>query len=99
MAAPAEVAPANLSEFRLNGANAVAALFRSLADSDSWKGREMVEGAYAVWINAMKSNPLTDLPGEIVLAMRVISLLVGLASVTSAQADAVKAILKYAEEP
>ena len=86
-------------EGRTDGVEAVAQMFRGLADSDSWKSRGLVEGTYDVWFKALKQNPLVEANGEIVLAMRVFSLLVGLAAVTNAQADAVTAVLKYTEEP
>lgn len=84
-------------ENRTDGVEAVAQLFRALADSESWKSRTLVEGTFEIWFKALKQNPLVEANGEIVLAMRVFSLLVGLAAITNAQADAVKTILKYSE--
>ncbi len=78
---------------------ATAAYFRAMTDPATYKDRKLMGAANDAWLKALKANPMIDMPGEIVLPMRIFSLILGLGFTTGLEVDVSEIVLKYACEP
>jgi hypothetical protein len=58
-----------------------------MSNPDTYEDREIMDVANEAWIDALKRNPMVEMPGEIVLPMRVFGLLFGLGAVVGARVD------------
>lgn len=83
---------------------AIADFFRAMSDPETYKDREVMEAVNQAWIDAFRVHKMSEMPGDIVLAMRVFGLLFGLGATVGGEVglprDAIQnAALKYAERP
>lgn len=83
---------------------AIADFFRAMSDPETYKDREVMDAVNAAWVAAFREHKLKELPGDIVLAMRVFGLLFGLGATVGGELglprDAIQnAALKYADRP
>ncbi len=82
---------------------ASAEFFRSMADPETYKDKELVLALNDAWVEAFKKNPMVEMPGEMTLAMRVFFLLFGLGATVGRNVDLSQNViaqtaLKYAGE-
>ncbi len=78
---------------------ATAEYFRAMTDPNTYKDRKLMDAAAEAWLRALKPNPMVDMPGDIVLPMRVFSLILGLGFTTGLEVDVARIVLEYASEP
>ncbi len=81
------------------GFRATGAYFRAMVDPATYKNRELMDAASDAWLKALKPNPMVEMPGEIVLAMRVFGLILGLGYTTGLEVDVSSIVLHYAGAP
>jgi predicted unusual protein kinase regulating ubiquinone biosynthesis (AarF/ABC1/UbiB family) len=83
---------------------AIAEFFRTMADPETYKDKDIVHAANHAWVDAFRRHPIGEMPGEIALAMRVFGLLFGLGATVGGELglprDTIQnAALKYATMP
>ncbi|MEX0684268.1 MAG: AarF/UbiB family protein [Dehalococcoidia bacterium] len=83
---------------------ALAEFFRTMSDPDTYADRDLMQAVSEAWVQAFRRHPMSEMPGEIALAMRVFGLLFGLGATVGGDLgmprDAISsAALKYAERP
>ena len=83
---------------------AIAEFFRTMADPETYKDKDIVHAANHAWVDAFRRHPMGEMPGEIALAMRVFGLLFGLGATVGGELglprDTIQnAALKYATMP
>ncbi len=81
------------------GFRATGEYFRAMTDPATYKNRELMEIAADAWLKALKPNPMVEMPGEVVLPMRVFGLILGLGYTTGLEVDVARIVLQYASEP
>jgi len=81
------------------GFRATAEFFRSMTDPATYRNRELMDAANEAWVKGLKPNPMVEMPGEIILPMRVFGLILGLGFTTGLQVDVARIVLQYATEP
>jgi predicted unusual protein kinase regulating ubiquinone biosynthesis (AarF/ABC1/UbiB family) len=81
------------------GFRATGEFFRSMTDPATYKDRELMDAASEAWMKGLKPNPMVDMPGEIILPMRVFGLILGLGFTTGLEVDVARIVLHYASEP
>jgi len=81
------------------GFRATGEFFRAMVDPRTYKDRELMDAANEAWLSALKPNPMVEMPGEIILAMRVFGLILGLGYTTGLEVDVARIILQYAQDP
>jgi predicted unusual protein kinase regulating ubiquinone biosynthesis (AarF/ABC1/UbiB family) len=81
------------------GFRATAQFFRSMTDPATYRNRELVDAANDAWVKGLKPNPMVEMPGEIILPMRVFGLILGLGFTTGLEVDVAQIVLRYATEP
>jgi ubiquinone biosynthesis protein len=94
-----EEAGFRLKEGGGEGFRATAQFFRSMTDPATYRHRELMDAANEAWVKGLKSNPMVEMPGEIILPMRVFGLILGLGFTTGLEVDVARIVLKYATEP
>ena len=58
-----------------------------------------MDAANEAWVRGLKPNPMVEMPGEIILPMRVFGLILGLGFTTGLEVDVARIVLHYATEP
>jgi predicted unusual protein kinase regulating ubiquinone biosynthesis (AarF/ABC1/UbiB family) len=81
------------------GFRATAEFFRSMTDPATYRNRELMDAANEAWVKGLKPNPMVEMPGEIILPMRVFGLILGLGFTTGLEVDVARIVLQYATEP
>ncbi len=81
------------------GFRATAQFFRSMTDPATYRNRELMDAANEAWLRGLKPNPMVEMPGEIILPMRVFGLILGLGFTTGLEVDVARIVLRYATEP
>jgi len=81
------------------GFRATAQFFRSMTDPATYRNRELMDAANEAWVKGLKPNPMVEMPGEIILPMRVFGLILGLGFTTGLEVDVARIVLRYATEP
>ena len=82
-----------------DGFLAIGELVRAATDPSTYRNVENSNAVFDTWVRAAKQNPVVEMPGEIILAMRVFGLVMGLAATAKVDVDIGQTALKYAEEP
>jgi ubiquinone biosynthesis protein len=83
----------------LERAIALGEMVRAFSSPDVYKDRRLIDQVNARMMEIDKRNPMTDMPGEIALAMRTMGLFLALIFTAGADVDFPKIVLKYAAEP
>jgi ubiquinone biosynthesis protein len=73
---------------------AVGVFFRAMSDPTTYKDRERLGRANEEFMRSSRETPLTTLPGEMALAIRVLGLLFGLAASTGAAVELSPTVLR-----
>jgi predicted unusual protein kinase regulating ubiquinone biosynthesis (AarF/ABC1/UbiB family) len=94
-----EEAGFRLKEGGGEGFRATAEFFRSMTDPATYRNRELMDAANESWVKGLKPNPMVEMPGEIILPMRVFGLILGLGFTTGLEVDVARIVLQYATEP
>jgi len=94
-----EEAGFRLKEGGGEGFRATAQFFRSMTDPATYRNRDLVDAANSDWLEGLKPNPMVDMPGEIILVMRVFGLILGLGFATGLEVDVARIVLHYAKAP
>ena len=81
------------------GFRATAQFFRSMTDPATYRNRDLMDAAHEAWVKGLKPNPMVEMPGEIILPMRVFGLILGLGFTTGLEVDVARIVLQYATEP
>jgi len=82
-----------------DGFRATAEFFRSMTNPSTYRNRELMDAANEAWVKGLKPNPMMEMPGEIILPMRVFGLILGLGFTTGLEVDVARIVLQYATEP
>src|SRR2546426_77855 len=81
------------------GFRATAEFFRSTTDPATYRNRGLMDAAHESWVKGLKPNPMVEMPGEIILPMRVFGLILGLGFTTGLEVDVARIVLQYATDP
>ena len=81
------------------GFRATAEFFRSMTDPATYRNRGLMDAANEAWVKGLKPNPMVEMPGEIILPMRVFGLILGLGFTTGLEVDVARIVLQYATDP
>ena len=94
-----EEAGFRLKEGGGEGFRATAEFFRSMTDPATYRNRELMDSANEAWVKGLRPNPMVEMPGEIILPMRVFGLILGLGFTTGLEVDVARIVLRYVTEP
>jgi ubiquinone biosynthesis protein len=83
----------------LERAVALGEMIRAFSSPDVYKDRGVIDQVNARMMEIDKRNPMTDMPGEIALAMRTMGLFLALIFTAGADVDFPKIVLRYAAGP
>jgi len=83
----------------LERAVAVGEMVRAFSSPDVYKDRSVIDKVNARMLEIDKRNPMTDMPGEIALAMRTMGLFLALIFTAGVDVDFPEIVLRYASEP
>lgn len=78
---------------------AVGEMIRAFSSPDVYKDRGVIDQVNSRMMEIDKRNPMTDMPGEIALAMRTMGLFLALIFTAGADVDFPSIVLKYAQAP
>ena len=67
--------------------HAVGDFFRTMSDPKTYQDRDLVAAANQAWADSMRRHRVTNMPGEIVLPMRVFGLLFGFGATVGSGVD------------
>ncbi len=78
---------------------AVGEMVRAFSSPDVYKDRSVIDRVNSRMLEIDKRNPMTDMPGEIALAMRTMGLFLALIFTAGVDVDFPEIVLRYADEP
>jgi predicted unusual protein kinase regulating ubiquinone biosynthesis (AarF/ABC1/UbiB family) len=83
----------------LERAVAVGEMVRAFSSPDVYKDRSIIDQVNARMLEIDKRNPMTDMPGEIALAMRTMGLFLALIFTAGVDVDFPEIVFRYADAP
>jgi ubiquinone biosynthesis protein len=83
----------------LERAVAVGEMVRAFSSPDVYKDRGVIDQVNARMLEIDKRNPMTDMPGEIALAMRTMGLFLALIFTAGVDVDFPEIVFRYADAP